>query len=273
MCWNYAGEKPFVELAVCSVAVVWSFRYVFGAKFGANTFADVQDLFFWFHGITPDTAPVLTIVRNHFVDNYTDNAGYVGVHLVCMATAWLLMHLQIWAQFRKANYRRHRLLGWMAVCLVLIGDLTSIPMAHYIRKEEEAGGMTTEFGFYGMAVSSLFCCCMGVYMIKVKKDVDRHKVWMTRAYGVMWGAFFWFRVGMVIFLPLAPDDYKHVAGLISNLSWVIGWFGADLALSLSAKSKPDVAVVSSDGSKTHVKATSVCPEALGVSAIELKAAG
>jgi hypothetical protein len=57
----------------------------------------------------------------------------------------------------------------------------------------------------------------------------------VRAYGCLWGSFFWFRIAMALFLPLLPPKaYPHGLGLISNLSWVSGWIGADIALSFSA---------------------------------------
>jgi hypothetical protein len=47
----------------------------------------------------------------------------------------------------------------------------------------------------------------------------------------MWGAFFWFRIGIVVLLPLIPTKYAHGFGLMSNISWMSGWIGADFALS------------------------------------------
>jgi len=55
---------------------------------------------------------------------------------------------------------------------------------------------------------------------------------MVRMYGTIWGSFFWFRIALVLLLPLVPHKYGHGLGLISNISWMSGWIGADIALSL-----------------------------------------
>ena len=149
------------------------------------------------------------------------------------------MPLQIWGDFRKHSLSRHRLLGWLIVGLLSIGMTTSFYIARPMREVEEGGGMTSEVGFYGMALATSYCVLMGLLKIRQKK-VDEHRQWMIRAYGTMWGAFFWFRIAMVAFLPLMPDKYHHGLGLISNLSWMSGWIGADIALSLTSSNADSI---------------------------------
>merc|ERR1711920_73168 len=117
---------------------------------------------------------------------------------------------------------------------------TSFFIARPMRECEQGGGMTSEVGFYGMAISTSFCAAMGMKNILQKdRNVELHKQWMVRAYGCMWGSFFWFRIAMGIFLPLLPDHYHHGLGLISNLSWMCGWMGADISLSMNAVTKQE----------------------------------
>jgi len=247
MWFNYASDKPFGQMAVITLVLILTSRYfILGTEKGTHLFADIQDFAFGLHGLNSTSAPALIAVRNHIVSNYINQEKIFRIHVICTGLAWGLMPFQLWASFRKSDYNRHKQLGWFILSVLAIGMITSFWIARPIRDIEEAGGMTTEFGFYGMAIATSFCAIMGVIKIKQGK-IEEHRNWMVRAYGTMWGAFFWFRIGMVVFLPLVPKKYNHGLGLISNLSWMVGWMGADVALSLSPLKKGKVKAVVAAG--------------------------
>ncbi|CAE8614010.1 unnamed protein product [Polarella glacialis] len=223
------------QMVVLLIAVAFSMRYFWDIEKSAHIFADIQDLAFQLHGLNATHVPAIAALRAHVVANYLDHATVFRVHVLTTGLAWAIMPFQIWASFRKESYSRHRQLGWAAASLLSVGMFTSFFIARPMRECAEGGGMTSEVGFYGMAVATSLCAFMGIKRITEEpKDVDQHRVWMVRAYGCMWGSFFWFRIWMVVFLPiLPPNEYPHGLGLISNLSWMVGWIGADLALSFA----------------------------------------
>jgi hypothetical protein len=110
-----------------------------------------------------------------------DQGAVFRVHVLTTALAWVIFPFQLWASFRKDNYARHKKLGWVAVSLLAVGMSTSFAIARPIREVEEGGGMTSEVGFYGMAIATSFCVAMGVRKItQPEKDVEQHRVWMVR---------------------------------------------------------------------------------------------
>jgi len=246
---NYASDEPYGQIFLISVVLVLTSRYfIVGVEQGTHMFADVQDFAFSLHNLNETTVPAIRAVRDHIVSNYMQQETIFKVHIVTTGAAWVLMPFQIWKSFRRADIGRHRTVGWTTLSLLAVGMVTSFFIARPMRECEEGGGFTSEVGFYGMAIATSFCAMMGVYKVQ-QKQIDEHRRWMVRAYGCMWGSFFWFRIAMVSLLPLLPKDYHHGLGLISNLSWVSGWLGADVALSLSASSGGSGAAAAIDKQK------------------------
>lgn len=236
MAWlNYASDRPLGQIAIITCVLVATSRYfILGIEKGAHMFADVHELAFTLHGLNSTMVPAIDAAREHLVSNYVGQAAIFRIHVITTGLAWALMPLQIWKSFRKRDMQRHRNLGYLVLSCLAVGMVSSPFLARPIRELELGGGMTSEIGFYGMAVATSYCAAMGLWTVKEGR-IEEHKQWMVRAYGIMWGAFFWFRIAMVILLPLMPDKYHHVFGLIANLSWMSGWIGADIALSISSK--------------------------------------
>eukprot|EP00164_Ancoracysta_twista_P018658 GFYU01032417.1.p1 GENE.GFYU01032417.1~~GFYU01032417.1.p1 ORF type:complete len:268 (-),score=53.68 GFYU01032417.1:53-856(-) len=251
MYFNYASDRPIGQFILAVLITVISLRYVcmydllgptlsdqwFGkpgvpespnVAVSASSFVDVMQ---WFYNAVGQGDRYPPSIRRHLVTNYTSNVPFFIVHVVCTGMAFILCPLQVWASFRRADLVRHRWLGRLYMVCMLIGMATSIPFALGIIPEEQLGGLTACIGFLGMAAAETFCGLMGWYHVRCG-NIPEHKVWMIRANGILWGSFFWFRVALALIgphIPLARDSI----GLIANLSWVTGWLGADLAISMT----------------------------------------
>lgn len=254
---NYASDRPVGHFALITVALAFTSRYLFvGIEKGGHLFADVQDWSFSLHGLNNTAVPGIRAFREHLVSNYVAQANIFRAHVAATALAWTLMPFQIWKTFRNNDIERHRTMGYFVLACLTIGMVASLFLARPVREVEALGGLTSEIGFYGMAVSTSYCASMGLYMVK-QGCIQEHKQWMVRAYGTIWGAFFWFRIISISVLPyLPPDKYPHGLGLLANLSWMSGWIGADIALSLgdsnkkvAAKAQRDAIAISEEAKK------------------------
>jgi hypothetical protein len=86
----------------------------------------------------------------------------------------------------------------------------------------EYGGVLSMLGFWFMSLCVYSCAVMGVVAI-VKGDTTRHRVWMIRFAGAMWGAFWLFRVMLFVQGPLLRDF--ETANILICI-----WFSAPLGI-------------------------------------------
>ncbi|MEX0337644.1 MAG: hypothetical protein AB3N11_01250, partial [Arenibacterium sp.] len=63
------------------------------------------------------------------------------------------------------------------------------------------GGPLAAWGFFSMADLVYLCAVMGILAIR-NGDAERHRIWMWRFLGSMWGSFWLFRVMLCVIDPL-----------------------------------------------------------------------
>ena len=131
-------------------------------------------------------------------------------HIVCNSIVFVLMHVQM--AYPGGRARHHALLGRVnfAVLTLGVGCATVLATQHGI--VPEYGGLAAEFGFFSMSAVVYGCAIFGVLAIRAR-DAARHRIWMWRFVGSMWGAFWVFRVVLFVIDPLL----RQYEGLAINI--------------------------------------------------------
>jgi len=146
-------------------------------------------------------------------------------HLVCNTAVFLLMHYQLAHPGRGASQAAHRQLGRVAFVLLTIGTVCAVWLASEHDGVGPYGGALSRYGFWFMSFCVYGCMLAGVAQAR-RGDAAAHRVWMIRFIGSMWGAFWIFRLMLIVTGPLFRD-HEAVALLLSI--WLSAPFGIVLA--------------------------------------------
>lgn len=171
-------------------------------------------------------------------------------HIFFNSIAFVLMHIQLLKPGTGDNRSLHRRLGRISFAAVTVGTILAIWLASEHGSVGEYGGNLAMFGFYSMSACVYITAILGVTSIR-RGDTAAHRTWMIRYAGAMWGAFWLFRVMLVVTGPLLRN-YESVSILISI------WFSAPLGIliaelfrrrSTSAGSNPRAGVLTEPESR------------------------
>ena len=143
-------------------------------------------------------------------------------HIFFNTIAFVLMHYQLLRPGTGANPGRHRLLGRISFAAITIGTFFAVWLASEHGEVSEYGGSLAMWGFWSMSAFVYGTAIMGVVTIR-RGDHQAHRTWMIRFAGSMWGAFWLFRVMLVVTGPLLRN-YETASILISI------WFSAPLGI-------------------------------------------
>lgn len=148
------------------------------------------------------------------------NALYL--HLSCNSIVFVLMHIQLFRPGHTVSGGYHAWLGKVTMAFLTIGTVAAL----YLASEHDAvgpyGGIWAEWGFYSMSLCVYGAAVMG-WRTAVKKDWEQHRIWMIRFVGAMYGAFWLFRVLLIVTGPLLRE-WESASLLISI------WASAPLGL-------------------------------------------
>ncbi len=145
-------------------------------------------------------------------------------HIAFNSLAFVLLHIQLMRPAGQPGGSNHRLLGRISFAALCLSLICAVWLASQHGPVAEYGGAWSTWGFYTMAAVVFSCAAMGVIAIRAK-DRARHRVWMFRCAGSMWGSFWLFRVMLFVIDPLLRD-YESAAIL-----WCI-WMSAPLGVLL-----------------------------------------
>ena len=161
-------------------------------------------------------------------------------HIGFNTIAFVLMHYQLWKPGTGDNRERHRLLGKISFASVTLGTFFAVWLASQHDAVGEYGGIWAEIGFYSMSIVVYGAVLMSV--IAARQGLLReHRIWSIRAVGAMWGAFWLFRVMLVVTGPLLRS-YESASILLSI------WLSAPLGLLIAEafrRRSPTIDVTSS----------------------------
>lgn len=148
------------------------------------------------------------------------NALYL--HLACNSIVFVLVHIQLFRPGHTVSGGYHAWLGKVTMAFLTIGTVAALYLASEHNSVGPYGGIWAEWGFYSMSLCVYGAAVMG-WRTAVKKDWEQHRIWMIRFVGAMYGAFWVFRVLLIVTGPLLRD-WESASLLISI------WASAPLGL-------------------------------------------
>ena len=159
---------------------------------------------------------------DRFVEAPSLRTNALYLHLACNSVVFVLMHIQLFRPGHSASGFNHAWLGRLTMTFLTVGTLAAL----YLASEHDAvspyGGIWAEWGFYSMSLCVYGAAVMG-WRTAVQKDWEQHRVWMIRFVGAMYGAFWLFRVLLIVTGPLLRE-WESASLLISI------WASAPLGL-------------------------------------------
>jgi len=136
-------------------------------------------------------------------------------HILFNSIAFILMHFQLFWSGYGVNKSKHRIIGYVSFVSVTISVVCAVWLSSQHGSVEEYGGVLAEYGFYSMSAFVYVCMLMGIFMAR-SGDMVKHRVWMFRFVGSMWGSFWLFRIILFIIDPLLR---QYEAAAILTVIW------------------------------------------------------
>ena len=156
-------------------------------------------------------------------NNLRNNLLYA--HIGFNSITFVLLHYQLWKPGTGSNRARHRVLGRISFASITAGTFFAVWLSSEHGDVGEYGGLLAEWGFYSMSAFVYGAAVMSVLTIR-RGDVAAHRKWTIRWAGSMWGAFWLFRVLLVVTGPLLRS-WESASLLISI------WFSAPLGIAIA----------------------------------------
>lgn len=165
--------------------------------------------------------------HDRFLNGSQFRSNLLYGHLICNTIVFLLVHYQIARPGTGSNPSFHRFLGRFSFLCITIGTVCAAWLASEHGSVGEYGGELAKYGFWFMSLCVYSCAVMGVVSIRGGNGIT-HRVWMIRFAGSLWGAFWIFRLMLLVTGPLFRN-WESAAFLTSVwLSAPLGILIADI---------------------------------------------
>lgn len=162
-----------------------------------------------------------------FANGPAFRSNLLYAHLTFNTIVFVLMHYQIAKPGTGANPALHRMLGKLSFGCITLGTVCAVWLASEHGSVGPYGGSLSTYGFYFMSFCVYSCAVMGVATVR-GGDTAAHRIWMIRFAGAMYGAFWLFRLMLIVTGPIFRE-YESVSILLSVwLSAPLGIIIADL---------------------------------------------
>jgi len=188
---------PALATCVENACTVWGDRFVYHPSWGVA-----------FH--------------ERFLDGPQLRMNLLYGHIFFNSVAFALLHVQLLRPGTGVHRRGHRSIGRVAFGSVTLGTVFAVWLASEHGSVSEYGGLLSQLGFYSMSAFVFGTAVMGVRTVR-RGDLASHRIWMIRYAGSMWGAFWLFRVMLVVTGPLLRN--WETASLLISI-----WFSAPLGI-------------------------------------------
>jgi len=142
----------------------------------------------------------------------------VVIHIISSAIYALLGAFQFVSRLWQRGSKWHRWVGRFLVPVGLLVGLSAIWMTVFYSRQEGASNLL--YGFRLLFGTGMVLSIILGYLAILRKDVDQHLAWMTRAYAIGLGAgtqVFTGMVGALIFGT--PNEFQNA--LLNGAAWVI----------------------------------------------------
>ncbi len=159
---------------------------------------------------------------DRFANGPALRTNLLRAHIGFNTIAFVLMHAQLLGPTRFGSRRTHRMLGRISFAAITAGTFFAVWLASEHNEVSEYGGLAAELGFYSMSAFVYGTILIAIRAIR-RGDEREHRKWMIRWAGSMWGAFWLFRVLLVVTGPLLRN-YESASLLISI------WLSAPLGI-------------------------------------------
>jgi hypothetical protein len=136
---------------------------------------------------------------NRFANGSDMRSGLLVGHIICTSIVFVLMHIQM--VFPGTQARFHAALGKVSFSILTVGVVCAAILALQHGPVSEYGGSLSTWGFLSMSVFVYGTAILGVRAIR-SGDAARHRIWMWRFVGAMWGSFWVFRVLLFVIDPI-----------------------------------------------------------------------
>lgn len=170
---------------------------------------------------------------DRFVNGSSLRTNLLYGHIFFNSIAFVLMHIQLARPGIGDRRYRHQMLGRISFAVLTLGTICAVWLASEHGAVDEYGAQLAELGFYSMSAIVYLTAVIGVLAAR-QGDADKHRLWMIRHIGSMWGAFWIFRVMLVVTGPLLRN-YETVSLLLSI--WLSAPLGVLLAEYLFRRNK------------------------------------
>jgi len=163
--------------------------------------------------------------HDRFLNGPALRSNLLYLHLAFNTVTFVLMHVQLAWPARAGDRGRHRLLGRLLFLSLTLGTICAVWLASELGPVTEYGGPWSKYGFWFMSLCVYGCAVMGVLTIR-KGNRALHRVWMIRFAGSMWGAFWLFRLMLIVTGPLLRQ--WESASLLLSI-----WLSAPLGIAIA----------------------------------------
>ncbi len=162
---------------------------------------------------------------DRFVNASSLRTNLLYAHIGANTLSLLGMHYLLWRPGTGKNRKRHRLLGRITFGILTFGTISALALASEHGAVVDYGGMMAELGFYSMS-AVVWGTALAAVLNARRGNIAAHRTWSIRAIGAMWGAFWLFRIMLVVTGPLLRNF--NTASILISI-----WFSAPLGVLLA----------------------------------------
>lgn len=169
--------------------------------------------------------------HDRFLNGPAFRSNLLYGHLVLNSIVFVLMHVQLARPPSPSNKAMHKILGRVSFLCLTVATICAVWLASEHDSVTQYGGALSKYGFWFMSACVYSCAVIGVLAIRAGNPAS-HRIWMIRFAGSMWGAFWVFRIMLLVTGPLLRN-YESASLLISI--WLSAPIGIVLAEVLRRK--------------------------------------
>ena len=154
--------------------------------------------------------------------NFQQRHGWLVAHAIFSSTALLIGSWQFLSRLREHRLGLHRRIGKIYCVAVLLGWMTSLPIATHAK-----AGAISSAGFLVLGLLWISSTAAGYFTIRVG-NVEAHRRWMIRSYALTAAA-----ITLRIYLPLLPWTglpFSTGYRIIAWVCWIPNLFFAEWLL-------------------------------------------
>ncbi len=141
----------------------------------------------------------------------------VVLHIISVSIYSVLGAFQFAPSFRQQNPKWHKSMGKVIIVAGITAGLSGLWMTIFYPLPQELQGILL-YGFRLVIGGTMVLAIMFAYLAILKRDIAKHRAWMTRAYAIGQGAGTQALIGIPIMLL-----FGELTGLPRDLFMILAW--------------------------------------------------